>query len=170
MIILAISGKKYSGKNALANAITNIAACTTEQFAFAHRIKAEVAKAFDTTTAEIETNKPMYREILQAWGSLRRQRDGIDYFVEKVFRKLTRTNAELVMITDVRFYNEIELLKQANAHTIRIHRMSTMEDNHISETALDDYKFDYIVDNNNDLYDLQKKAIELCKHFNIPTK
>ncbi len=51
------------------------------------------------------------------------------------------------IITDVRFPNEYDSIKEHGGIMIRLTRNDSSEDTHISETALDNYKFDYVVDN-----------------------
>jgi hypothetical protein len=57
------------------------------------------------------------------------------------------------IITDVRFPNEAEAIKKHGGIVIRINR-DVDTNNHLSETALDDYEFDYVIDNNSDMYKL----------------
>lgn len=51
------------------------------------------------------------------------------------------------IITDVRFPNELQACKEKEAITIRVNREGVMQDNHISETALDNATFDYYLNN-----------------------
>ena len=50
---------------------------------------------------------------------------------------------DVVLITDCRFPNEVEEAKKNNAILIRVIRNCKNEDRHISETALDDYKWEH---------------------------
>jgi len=55
------------------------------------------------------------------------------------------------IITDVRFLNEATAIKEAGGVMIRVSRdpIAPLQQEHISETALDDYKgFDYLINNN----------------------
>ena len=60
------------------------------------------------------------------------------------------------IITDVRFPNEADAVKQRKGINIRLQRNSDLDNNdtHISESALDFYKFDYVVDNNGTIEEL----------------
>ena len=65
------------------------------------------------------------------------------------------------IFTDVRFPNELEAIKKHNGITIRINRglvertgKLIQEPEHISETALDNAKFDYIIENNGTIEEL----------------
>jgi hypothetical protein len=68
------------------------------------------------------------------------------------------------IITDTRFINEAESIKQHGGILIRVRRDSgnTVGVSHPSETALDDYvRFDYEIDNNGTLSDLREKVREI---------
>jgi len=89
------------------------------------------------------------------------------------------------IITDVRFPNEAKAIKDRGGIIIRVNRFTeeqkiafaktragrsnnslqlVLKNQHPSETALDDYEFDYVVDNNGTLEEL----IEKIKGLNIP--
>ena len=77
------------------------------------------------------------------------------------------------IFTDVRFPNELEAIKKHNGITIRINRglvertgKMIQEPEHISETALDDAKFDYVIENNGTIEEL----IEQVKNILIKEK
>lgn len=82
------------------------------------------------------------------------------------------------IITDMRFPNELEAVKAKGGITIRVNRPTkdllgnnvnaqlplTIMTQHSSETALDDAKFDYVIDNNGTIEDLiQKVKVILVK-------
>lgn len=66
------------------------------------------------------------------------------------------------IITDVRYPNEAKAIKDRGGILIRINRNTGFNDNHISETALDNYDgWDYIIDNNGTLTDLFNQVKEI---------
>lgn len=67
------------------------------------------------------------------------------------------------IITDTRFPNEADAVKSRGGINIRLQRNSDLDNNdiHVSETALDFYKFDYVVDNNGTIEDLIIKVKEI---------
>jgi hypothetical protein len=84
------------------------------------------------------------------------------------------------LFTDMRFPNELEAIKSRGGITIRINRpyrpfdesRQTVDDvqmtpEHPSETALDDAKFDYVINNEGTIEDLIDKAREILKLENI---
>ena len=65
------------------------------------------------------------------------------------------------IITDMRFPNELEAIKQRNGITIRINRglvertgKMIQEPEHISENSLDKAEFDYVIENNDTIEEL----------------
>lgn len=63
------------------------------------------------------------------------------------------------IITDVRFPNEAKVIKSKGGVVVRINKpMVKAVNNHVSESALDDWEFDYIVNNNGDIKELFSKA------------
>jgi len=72
------------------------------------------------------------------------------------------------IITDCRFPNEAKAIKDRNGITIRVNRpnifdaaIKSLAIEHESETALDDYKFDYVIENNGTIEDLIIKVKEI---------
>ena len=74
------------------------------------------------------------------------------------------------IITDVRFENEANAIKEKDGVLIRINRDTGYQDNHASETALDNYEhFDAVIDNNGSLKDLIDNVIEVVKQLKLIT-
>jgi ABC-type oligopeptide transport system ATPase subunit len=71
------------------------------------------------------------------------------------------------IITDVRYPNEYEAIKQRGGIMIRVNRGEQSKDAHISETALDEFKFDYVIDNNGNLDDLKGKVKDVLESINL---
>lgn len=63
------------------------------------------------------------------------------------------------VVTDVRFPNEAQQIKDNGGVIVRINRTGYGPiNNHPSETALDDWDFDYYIENNGTLEDLKESA------------
>jgi hypothetical protein len=63
------------------------------------------------------------------------------------------------IITDCRFINEANAVKKENGIIIRVNRPGIAPvNNHPSETAIDGYKFDYVIENISDLKSLAKSV------------
>jgi hypothetical protein len=80
------------------------------------------------------------------------------------------------IITDMRFPNEVEVVKQRGGIVIRIWRGKDENlgmgvppiHEHPSETALDDYQdWDAVIDNNGSIEDLYNQAIKIVKQFKL---
>lgn len=78
------------------------------------------------------------------------------------------------IITDVRFRNEAEAVQIREGVVIRVNK----EDNenpfkniktriHVSERQLDNWNFDYVIDNNGTIEELIEKVRKMLIHFNI---
>jgi hypothetical protein len=72
---------------------------------------------------------------------------------------------DYVLIPDTRFHNEASLFN--NAITVRVNRLNFKsplteeQQNHSSETDLDDFDFDYYIDSESGLDNLQKEVDKL---------
>jgi hypothetical protein len=71
------------------------------------------------------------------------------------------------IITDVRFPNEAEVIKEKNGILIRVYRPNGLTSKHKSETALDDYKFDVVIDNSGDLDRLYAQAQDTVVNYKL---
>lgn len=156
MRVICISGKAQHGKTTTAEALL-------EYYSVKHPEKKVVfvnygdllkyiAKAFFNWNGEKDEAG---RTLLQTLGDKFRGYDK-DYFVKFVIDVLKANKDEwgIVLIGDCRFRNEIDLMrKNFDTRSVRINRgdftggLTTEQREHISETALDDYTFDYVIEN-----------------------
>jgi len=71
------------------------------------------------------------------------------------------------IITDVRFPNEADIIKEKGGIMIRINRPTDIAGGHASETSLDDYdEFDLVIENDGSLDDLYLKVETIYNSFN----
>ena len=72
---------------------------------------------------------------------------------------------ENFVISDVRFQNEADFVKKHNGLLIKVNRPGeNNNDNHISETGIDDIKiYDILIQNSGSIFDLYEK-IRLLPH------
>lgn len=73
----------------------------------------------------------------------------------------------LWIITDVRFPNEAQAIQERNGFLIRVIRPGVPSLDHISETALDEYRFHYTIVNDGDLNDLREKVKQMLYYFEL---
>ena len=102
------------------------------------------------------------RELLQKLGTCIRQNIDEDFWVKSLWAVVDNWNN--VIIADVRFPNEVNSIKERGGIVIRLNRNTSKVDNHISETAVDNYKeWDLVIDNNStkeDLFNTLKKIVQ----------
>lgn len=102
---------------------------------------------------------PEVRRLLQVFGTeVGRNLFGEDFWVKQALDGAY----PYTVFSDVRFKNEADAIREAGGIVIRIQRDGVFPVNgHSSETDLDDYDFDYVIENNDDVEDLQN-VIRLC--------
>ena len=72
------------------------------------------------------------------------------------------------IITDTRFPNEAQVIKDKGGIVIRINRPGIEPiNNHPSEVGLDHWKFDYKIVNNSDLFELKENVKSILKHIKV---
>jgi hypothetical protein len=188
-MIIGIYGKKGSGKDTFSDFICEKYNFT--KYGFGDPIKNIASIIFGFSKEQLYGNKK--EEIDPIWGIRPRdffQKFGTDYaqfilpthFPEifdcgdnkrtiwvKVFEQWyinqKRTNPDLkVVINDVRFKHEYDIIKKLNGYVIKINREVLNTDNHISENELDNYdnnKFKYIIENNNSKQNLYNSIVNI---------
>ena len=178
MILIGISGKKGVGKDLLASFLKQKYGFMN--IPFAQELKAAVRKDFNLTTDHTdgwlkETPTQYFRELISkestdtrseywtpreimiAYGQFFRQFDPL-WWVKKTFDQIQQVKmfqtygADMrVSISDVRFKNEANYIKEEGGYLVRLERRADLNiykeiGTDLSETDLDDYKwFDRIV-------------------------
>lgn len=98
---------------------------------------------------DILSHKPtptVIRELKQKHGTDVRRGTDPDYWVKKWVHKYQNMFSDNVCVDDVRFYNEVDVVKRFGGLLIRLVRSDeTAGGGHESETALDDYEADYTI-------------------------
>ena len=160
--LIGISGKKRSGKNTISSLIKQELRKKVVEYAFADELKREVALACKVSVEYIEQHKDNFRLMLQGWGTdYKRKLVSDDYWVLKTFRNINEAEPHVAIITDVRFKSEAQAIKAVGGVIVRVSRNTGLSDNHISETDMDDYKADFIIDNNGSIEETKKQVKEL---------
>jgi len=166
-VIIGISGKKRSGKDTVYELIRMLKqgdGIYPLRAAFGDQIKEEVAGVTGVDLDHIEEHKERFRPMLQWWGAdFRRHYKGESYWLDKMLRKMRSVaDPEMLVITDVRYPNEADLVKKAGGIMLRVERETGLEDAHSSENLLDDFEgFDYRLTNNGTIYDLKAKVAQI---------
>ena len=114
------------------------------------------------------SKKSTIRDIMQVLGTdLLRQGFNNNIHVAATLGSIKEN--EKVIITDVRFPNELQAIKDRDGIVIRVNRNNSLFKSviHESETILDNATFDYIVDNNSDIQSLIEKIKIILEKENI---
>lgn len=161
MKLIGVSGKKRSGKDffyQIVNARFMAPKIAMRRYAFADAVKSFAAEYFGYPEKAVAEEKEKNRFILQGIGQMMREEVSRDFWVERTFNDIKRDSETflesginfIAVITDVRYFNEAENLRDIGGHLVRIRRDETVVDTHPSEISLDDYEFDSYVDNYGD--------------------
>lgn len=180
MIILGLSGKRGTGKDTLADILVKKYGFI--KLPFAEALKEGVRRDFNLTRdhtdgalKEVELEEYMGytpRSIMIDYGQFFRGFDS-DFWVKKVFDKIKFVQQQCdmvawenplrVVISDVRFTNEADYIKENGGLLARLERKSELniyktEITDASETDLDDYsRFDFTITKD---FNLTPKSLE----------
>jgi len=183
MKIILISGKARSGKDTVAKYIEQKLNNENKKVLICHYadLLKYMCKTFFNWNGE-KDNKG--RTILQHVGTDVIRKDYPNYWVDFIIDVLWKFYDEwdYVIIPDTRFPNEIDrMVEEFNykdeyetikpINTIRIKRniadgLTREQNNHPSEVALDNYKFDYYIENDGTLNELRSKVKILLDNIN----
>ena len=158
--LIGLSGKKRSVKDTVYNiASTLMEESKIGRVAFGDAVRHEVSEITGYRMDFIEEHKAEFRSLLQVWGTeFRRHFNGSNYWLEKMGEVLDKTqdHYDVLFITDVRFSNEAEWIRNRGGKLVKVERRQMVyhniedciPDTHSSETAMDDYSnYDYVINN-----------------------
>lgn len=110
------------------------------------------------------------RHLLQFLGTDVIRKFDENWHVKKLQEKLVPGG--MYAVDDMRFHNEVAFIEGEGGVTLRINRPGTGKDAHESETALDDYAFDYVIQNDSTLSALESNVrallAKLMENENVP--
>lgn len=157
-MIIGISGYAQSGKDTVANHL--VKNYNFVKISFADPIREALIRLDPKVTIadmrgvslasavsgmgweNVKADSPDTRELLQRMGTeVGREMFGKDFWVNQAMLKAREH--ENVVFADVRFENEVEAILEASGAVWRVSKPDVEAVNrHISETSLDNYKFD----------------------------
>lgn len=157
----------------------------SEVVSFAHSLKVIAAQALGVHVEDYDSREFKQQDLPEQWksGSMTTNRDlllGIgdklrslnpNFFVYALFSRLRDSNTYI--ISDVRCRNEAEAIKARGGVIIKIDRELSGEKHnskHKTENDLNDYKFDFVVDNNRDSYREGSSSQETIVEFRTRLK
>jgi hypothetical protein len=106
-----------------------------------------------TPNAEVSARAPHGKHVrlLQFWGTEYRRAQNQNYWVDQ-WKAAISPKANIVIATDMRFFNEADTIKSVGGYTIQVNRKNvdgtpfvdpSRDKNHPSETQLDGYNYDF---------------------------
>ena len=175
MKVICISGHAQHGKDTTAGFLKEALEADGQRVLIAHY--GDLVKYICKTVFGWNGQKDEYgRTLLQHVGTDIIRKQEPDFWVGFIVRILEFFGGEwdFVLIPDSRFPNEINCLKDGGFDVthLRIIRdgftssLTPEQQQHLSETALDDVAPDYYIHNNGSLQDLQRIASEWLAEFN----
>ena len=112
------------------------------------------------------------RRILQWWGTEYRRTEDPDYWTKAWGRKIEQLDLEQmhVLIDDVRFMNELNVVREHGGLIVKIERPGfDGANNHASETSLDEYHdWDEVLINDGTLEEFEGKVSRLANQLMTP--
>lgn len=142
---------------------------------FANKLKQCLSNILNVSISKFEDNEfkksevewlgITVRELLQKFGTAIRNEVSDDFWVKACLNNLEKDDDYL--ITDVRFKSEAKGIKDLEGIIVRVNREGAGAGNHISEIDLDDYSFDYIINNDGNMEDLLLKVKEFCIAYDL---
>lgn len=164
MKLILISGKAQHGKDSTANILSKELKANGKHVLIAHfgDLVKYVCKQFFDWNGE----KDNYgRSLLQRVGTDEVRKQYPNFWVDFIKNILTVFNDwDYVLIPDCRFPNEVEMFNNFDKIAIRINRtnyiseLTEEQQNHPSETSLDNYQFDYVINSKSGLDYLEKEV------------
>lgn len=159
-MIIGFAGKPGAGKDSAAQILTDHG---WDRRAFADPLKQVAARVFNTTVEEIEENKDHYRHVLQQLGTSMREFTHPDVWVDACIPRHEGYRTKLIVVSDVRFRNEVVRIHNLGGHVIRIRRKGR-DSTDLVESMLDKHPFPTI-DNDGSLQDLHDNVIATVSHL-----
>lgn len=102
-----------------------------------------------------------YREFLLKLGDLLREEVHPNVFVNPLMNLIDECKDENIVVSDVRLSIEFKEIKKRNGILIRVNKDLISKIDSYTETALDNYPFDYVIENNSSIEDLIEKVREI---------
>jgi hypothetical protein len=141
----------------------SLARCTDQ--AFVDRMVVAFHRIQECTLQQFLTAPRSPRQIMRWWGTDYRRAGSKGYWVNKAAQHIqwlhTGRNARLVVITDVRFQDEVEMIHGIDGEIWQItrpgHEAATGE--HVSETSGEAFHPTVVIDNNHDLNHLRAQTL-----------
>lgn len=173
--IVLVNGKRFAGKDTVANLITD-----AKRLALADAVRNEYVQQCNGTVTFEELvdrdRKEKHRSAIIALSEGRKRTHGKTYWIRKLYKDhIASASAVVFVISDWRFIDEYKFFFEENDDdddiivlTLRVNATNETRkqrgwiynaeiDESIGETGLDRFDFDYVIDNNGSIEELQSK-------------
>ena len=182
-LLIGITGSKSNGKDTIANYL--VLRYKFLSTSVAKPLKDAVKPLF--CFSEEQLNDPVLKETIDPrWGVSPRtvlQKLGTDiirehisiilpgigtnFWVKRLEMELDKLAQEKVVVSDIRFPNEIDMIKRRGGIVIAVERnnVGNGTDKHKSETSIDFSQANIVIQNNSSLKDLYEKVDVFMKTF-----
>lgn len=165
--VICLGAKARNGKNATATLLKSkleSKGYKVLEIAYANYLKYLIASYYGGTYERTEANRTLW----QRFGTEKVRVNNPDLWVDTVidFVKVTTDDFDFVIVSDFRFKNEVDRWVEElfEVQSVHIHRIGFENDlteeqrNHPSETALDDFIFDWYIESESGLDKLEKEV------------
>jgi hypothetical protein len=164
------SALKVEVYDALLTPLHEYWATTKDYFLLPHPTKPANEATDEEKVAWIEQNKKILGNHLQLYGTEFRRAQDKFYWIKKTHAKITADSPQFAFIRDMRMPNEALYIKSHKGFTIKCNRVGYVnpdrDPNHISETALDNFKFDFVINHEEgDVAELLSCAEQVFEHI-----
>ena len=171
MHIIGVSGRKYNGKDSIADYLVKNHGYI--KLSFADQLKKALELLFNFDHDQLYGSK---KELVdEYWGYSPRYlmqylgtqvfRDTIDkdFWVKSLENNIIKNyHDKKIVISDLRFTNEYNMIKKLGGYVIRVKRDSISNlDQHESESMIDSLYYDFLIENNYDI-DYLHNLVELA--------
>ena len=162
--IIGLMGRRGSGKDTIAKAAQKLDDSVV-RLAFGDGVKHEVAEVIGHSHVFLDEHKEQLRPLLQAWGTeYRRNLCDPHHWIKSLANRLNGVDSEsIVLITDVRFQNEVDFIREQGGVVVRVVRDRDKYepvDFHPSEANIDSIKPDAQFLNNGPTPEAMTKGVE----------
>jgi len=169
--VILISGYKRSGKDTVADMIADKVK-NPYRLSYAAAMKDILADTLGLTLEELEDKKNdsnyQHRSYLQRFGQKAKEYFGENCWGDIVGRTIQHLpDDSVIIISDFRM--PIEAIEGAITVRVTNDRVKN-NDKHISETALDNFEFDYLIQNNGTLGQLEDNVEDLLGRLRVEGK
>lgn len=166
--IILISGKAQNGKSETAKILKRKLELKNKKVlitAFGNLVKFSCNKFFGTTYEKTKENRSTWQRV--GTDIVRKQNENfwVDLVISFILLFEKEAKWDYVIIDDCRFTNELERFSGFDTINLRINRLNfqspltSEQQNHISETKLDNYEhFDYIINAESGLDNLEREV------------